>query len=350
MEKGLTTKTQGMGSYIPDAESVTAVVEVKARLSSGRSLRDALVQLVGVLAESQEKRRAYLLLIDPQVGLPNLHAVWRRFQAALRPEIASRLFVHVFRDGRFEENSVNNLPRADRELLDQCIAEAAEEAFPLPRPNTKSEVFRAMLHQWILGQGAMTSKWLAGAVGCNYRTVAATIEHLGRAVKRHSDRRVQLKYFPKDEWSKFLAVASTARATMNYVDRSDQPRSPESLVWRLHRLDRSDIAIGGVLGAKRYHPDLDIVGTPRLDLCVHCAGKYVDLDFVQRLDPQVLQVGVRQGRAHDLLRLCGAPGPRHFDLRVLDRLLVDPRRVGIRRKSDEVSVCSRGCSHKGYFE
>ena len=39
------------------------------------------------------------------------------------------------------------------------------------------------------------------------------------------------------------------------------------------------------MGAKRYYSDLDIIGTPRLDLCVHCTGKYIDLDFIKYLDP-----------------------------------------------------------------
>jgi len=122
-------------------------------------------------------------------------------------------------------------------------------------------------------------------VGCNYRTVSATVNRLGPVLRRHTNRRIELKHFPDDAWSRFVAVADKTRATMLYIDPSDQPRSPESLVQRLKRLGRGDIAVGGVLGAKRYDPDLDIVGTPRLDLCVHAPGKYVDLDFVQQLDP-----------------------------------------------------------------
>jgi hypothetical protein len=50
-------------------------------------------------------------------------------------------------------------------------------------------------------------------------------------------------------------------------------------------LHRPDLAVGGVWGAKHYHPDLDLVGSPRLDISLHCPAKGVDLSFVERLDP-----------------------------------------------------------------
>lgn len=56
-------KKDGIGTYIPDAESSVATVEVKSRLSDGRSMRNGLVQLVSILTEFSNKR-AHLLLID----------------------------------------------------------------------------------------------------------------------------------------------------------------------------------------------------------------------------------------------------------------------------------------------
>jgi hypothetical protein len=170
-------------------------------------------------------------------------------------------------------------------LLERQLDASSGSQSSLPRADMQSEVFRVLLHQWIVGKGPMTSDWIAKAVGCSYRTVAATIEKLGPVVERLSDRRVRLKYFPREAWSQFVAVSKNARAATSFCDRSDQPRSPESLVRRLQKLGRSDVAIGGVIGAKRYFAELDIVGAPRLDLCIHAPGKHADLGFVQQLDP-----------------------------------------------------------------
>jgi hypothetical protein len=56
------------------------------------------------------------------------------------------------------------------------------------------------------------------------------------------------------------------------------------------KLNSPGLAIGGVLGAKHYFPDLDLVGTPRLDLSLHGPGKHMNLQFVERLDPALKRV------------------------------------------------------------
>lgn len=60
------------------------------------------------------------------------------------------------------------------------------------------------------------------------------------------------------------------------------------MIRRLARLRRSDIAIGGVVGAKSLYGELDIVGVPRLDLTVHCPQHYLDTSFVQQIDPALV--------------------------------------------------------------
>jgi hypothetical protein len=267
----------------PDANTATAVVEVKHRLSAVRGLRDGLVKLALMLAE-HPKKQGYLLLMDTRLSLPCLTGETDGLKAAMRPDIADRLNLVVVKAGQIVQKP-SNVPAADLELLQRCIVESVDSRTALRTPDKQEEVFLVILYQWVIGQGPMTSRWLEETVGCNYRTVSATIDRLESAIRRYSDRRISLKYFPDREWKRFLAVAHKSRATMLYADPSDQPRSPESLLGRLPRLGRADIAVGGVLGAKRYAPDLDIVGAPRLDLCVHAPGTHVDLDFVQQLDP-----------------------------------------------------------------
>lgn len=261
----------------------TAVVEVKSRLSAVRTVRDGLVQLAMMLAD-QPSILGYLLLIDPQLSRDCLEDEARGFKAAMRPEVADRLMLVVAKSGEFIQPS-RGIPPADMELLRRCVDESVESGAVLPSADKQEEVFLVILHQWITGHGPMTSRWLEETVGCNYRTVCAAIERLGPTLNRYSDRRISLKYFPEQDWRKFLAVAPKVRSTVYYADASDQPRSLESLVRRLRQLGRKEITVGGVIGARRYYSDLDIVGTPRLDLCVHVPGARVDLDFVKQLDP-----------------------------------------------------------------
>jgi hypothetical protein len=136
----------------------------------------------------------------------------------------------------------------------------------------------------------VTSEWLARKAGCSYPAVARALNSLGGLVERRSDRRVTLRWFPKDEFSRLLAVADRARSTARFADHSGQPRPMESYLRRLEKLNPTGLALGGVPGAKHYYPELDIVGTPRLDLSVHCPGKRLNPEFIERLDPALKRV------------------------------------------------------------
>lgn len=272
---------------MPDLVSETAVIEVKVSLSAARGMRDAFISLaIRVLEEND--RRGYLLLLDPGLSNSFLEKELSQMKSALRPELAERLFLVVAKEGKIIEGG-SPIPAEDLDPLKRAIAAEKKHGTELASPNKQDEVFLVMLHQWVTGQGPMTSRWLEETVDCNYRTVASAIDRLGHAVRRQSDRSVALKYFPEQEWGRLLAVAHRTRSTMLYADASGQPRSPESLLRRLPGLNRQDLAVGGVLGAKRYFDDLDIVGMPRLDLCIHCPSKRIDLEFVQKLDPGLVR-------------------------------------------------------------
>ncbi|MCP5055943.1 MAG: hypothetical protein GY937_04365 [bacterium] len=205
------------------------------------------------------------------------------FTTALRPAIADHLRLVIATNGE-----VKGVPSEVEASILESVQREVEASrrlpSPLPRPDKQSEVLRVLLHQWVTDGGPMTADWVARVVGCNYRTVAATLEKLDSLVERLEDRRFQLKRFPSDAWARFIATSRKARATIDYVDQSGQPRSPESLLRRVASLARDDIAVGGVFGAKHYLPQLDLVGSPRLDLCVHTSAARTDLDFVDRLD------------------------------------------------------------------
>lgn len=269
-----------------DLDGDTAVIEVKDSLSAVRGMRDSFISLAVSLLEDQ--RRGYLLLLNPGLSHSFLQTELNKMKSALRPELAKRLFLVVAKDGNIMEVG-STIPTEDLGLLQRAVMAEKKHGTELARPNKQDEVFLVMLHQWVTGQGPMTSRWLEETVNCNYRTVARAVERLGNAVQRQSDRSVSLKYFPEQEWGRLLADAQRTRSTMLYADASGQPHSPESLIRQLPGLNRPDVAVGGVLGTKQYFNDLDIVGTPRLDLCIHCPGNRIDLEFLPKLDPGLVR-------------------------------------------------------------
>jgi hypothetical protein len=152
------------------------------------------------------------------------------------------------------------------------------------------DILRLLLVHWFRQTGPLTSKDLCAQSGFSYPTVAIALEKLEPCMMRHSDRRIELRSFPRDAWFKLVAQAEKVRSSQGYADRSGRPRPPEVLLDRLRELARDDIGVAGVLGARHYLPGLDLMGTPRLDLVVHSKRMRAPNDFLRRLDPALKPV------------------------------------------------------------
>jgi hypothetical protein len=275
------TSTKGTDvGYVPDGQWQDVWVEVKSQTHGFRNLRASLLGLAYWLA-SDPKSRGLLVLVDSRITEERLQKELQLAGQVLLPDVMHRLTVAVAKEKQYF-GFPPDLGNDFRTWLDQLIFKDSQKAKPRESFYT---IFEILLHQWLLGQGPMTSDWLMKAAGCSYPTVAGALHRLDHYLRRHSDRRVELRCFPREEWARLLAVADDVRATVRFADRSGQPRSPESLLRRLQHLQRADLAVGGVWGAKHYHPNLDLEGNPRLDLSFHCPNKNVDLGFVEQLDP-----------------------------------------------------------------
>lgn len=270
-------------AFQPDWETDNIWVEVKTRITALRLVRDALLQLAYVVHE-QNCSSAILLLIEPNISYNRLYKEWEKAERVFRSEIFSHLSITVFQNGQL--SGIPNDPDAEltEALIEVYEEEIANKKNPLPRPDYKAEIHKILIYRWLMNKNSITSDGLAQIAGCSYRTIANTLEELGNALYRHTDRRVELKYFPKEAWEWLLVHLNKSRLTKRYSDRSGQPRSVESLLKRLVRMEHTNIAVAGTLGAQHYYPDIDLIGIPRLDLTVHCTDKYLNMDFIEKLD------------------------------------------------------------------
>ena len=266
-----------------DYQDKESVIEAKSGVSATRDLRDALFKLVHLQFHNTGKE-VYLLLQDPGLSSNTIRREFDTLQRVLKPEIASKIQLVIARNNELED-ATGRVPEWIHQHLKDSPEEGGRQFLALPRPDMKSEVFRVLLLGWIRGRESMTTEWITRKAGCSYRTAARTIESLEPAIVRHSDRSVGLKYFPHDDWRRFAVNAKKARATLLYTDRSGQPRSPESLLNRIASLQRDDVALGGVPGARSHDPHLDMAGTPSLDITIH-AHRTKSVDFpIRKIDP-----------------------------------------------------------------
>lgn len=262
-----------------------SIALVKADVEALRTIRTALIDLAYELTR-RPGTFAYLLLVRPGITRARLDEEWRRAAAILQPEVLQRLAICISADnGRFDGLPAPPPDDVQPWLAELVQREAAEPVGRLLRVDYEFVLVKLLIHQWLTRRTPVTTGWLAAAAGCSYPTVARVLKSLGNRVERQSDRSVSLAFFPRPEFARLVANSERQRSTIRYVDRSGQPRTPEEHLRRLEALRPVDVAIGGVLGARHYLPDLDLVGTPRLDLSIHCPGRRVDLGLARSLDP-----------------------------------------------------------------
>jgi hypothetical protein len=237
-------------------------------LDAVRTLRAEVMGLA--LAADREPDAVRVLRLEaPRMTSDRIAEEWGRATRVLRPSLRRRLKVEC----------VPGRPGP--------AASADDEAaiVRLPPPDFPFVVLKLLVSRWLVGGGPLTARWLAQAAGCSYPTVLGAIRQIGSAVRRGPARRVALAGFPRREWARLLVVADRVRSTVRFADRSGRPRAATSLAERLRGIRPDGVAVGGVLGARHHHPELDIVGLPRLDVSVHAPGRSADLTFVRRLDP-----------------------------------------------------------------
>jgi hypothetical protein len=268
-----------------DAVVDDTVYEVLVETRDARRLRSALMEMSRI-ASSKKVNRVVLVLEEPSITISRLHGEWEGAASVIQPNLFRRLSMMIRQSGKWSgiptSPDDNEMPVLE-EIIQHEIARRPASS------NRSSEahydILRILIHQWLLGKGPITVSSLMEISGNSHPTVSRSLERFDHYLKRHSDRSVELRSFPREEWVRLLAVSDDVRGTVRFADRSGQARSPESLLRRLRQLQRQDIAVGGVLGAKHYQPSLDLVGNPRLDLSIHSGRKTADLSFIERLDP-----------------------------------------------------------------
>lgn len=292
--------------YEPDGHWGNVWVEVKTETHGLRNVRASLLELAYWLTQNSG-HRGLLVLTDSRISEERLRDEWSLAERALNRDVLQRLSLVLQRDERYI-GLPQGLGSDFRIWLDELVRREAK-SHKVKSRESFYDILEVLVHQWLLAKGPVTSEWLKRTVGCSYPTVASSLRRLETSLLRHSDRRVELRHFPREEWWRLLAVADEVRSTTRFADRSGQPQLADVFLERLKKLGRDDIAVGGVIGARHYQPSLDLVGTPRLDLSVHSKAKNVDLSFVRELDPALKKSEGREEAARVVIHIVRREDP-----------------------------------------
>jgi len=266
------------------------MIDITVGMGSARNLRAKFIQLVYALMEDKADRNGILVLVEPKLTENRLKEEWDQARQTLQEKVLDRLHLVVFRNGKFNSFPSNFDSTFYSQLEQKIKIEQEHVGMQMNRGSSYFVIVKILIHQWLLKKGPMTVKWLAESTGYSYPTVASILKDLGSMIERQSDRRIGLNQFPTEAFARLIINSEIDRSAVCYTDYSNQPFSTEFYIRRLEKLNLPDLAIGGVLGARHYYPELDLVGTPRLDLSRHSSGESSDLEFINKLDPALKPV------------------------------------------------------------
>lgn len=253
-----------------------------------RELRAALMELAGWLADHPEQR-GLLMLFGNRLSAKRLEEELNSAGKILQPAVYERLRVlelpeHDSLRDTLKEAGLNREEAATVEQVLQ-VHFTQKPAARSPRPAARDLVFEHLVNTYLLGMGPMTTDSITAATNFSYPTVAKALGKLGASVRRHSDRRVELKHFPRQEWSRFISAYERSQFCQKFTVATELARTPESLLKRFRKLALPETAVGGVHAANYYDPQFDLVGYSRLDICV--SGKLLDRapELARQIDP-----------------------------------------------------------------
>lgn len=268
------------------------LIEIRSG-SSLRDLRSTVLQMGYALLSSREPQlRGLIVLQDSRISASKVAQEREMMQRLFRPEVVQRIeFVRV---DSSKDPGEWPLPAELRHadflallfgLVEKGTAAAVRGYTSAPGAG-RDAVFERLIQTWLQHKPPESTTQIVSAAGVSYPTAAGVIKSLEQqdVIERGPGRAIQLKRFPWSEWRNWLARSSDTRKTVHYVSTTGLPRPYLQMVSRLQDMQRSDVAISGVLGAQHYVPEVNIVGTPRLDLVVAGQpGSFTDSD-VRRLD------------------------------------------------------------------
>lgn len=235
-----------------------------------RDLRAAMLELAAWLAD-HPKQRGLLILLGNRLSRQRLEEELFSAGKVLQPALFARIRVLELPNQFPLQTGLEEAGLTGEEAMG--VDEALRNLFTR-KPAARSPraaydlVFEHLVNGYLLRLGPMTTESIMSATGFSYPPVADALGKLAVNIQRHSDRRVELKHFPRQEWSRFVSVYERGQFCRKFTVAPELARSPESLLRRMQKIATAETAINGVHAARHYNPQFDLVGRSRLDICI----------------------------------------------------------------------------------
>jgi hypothetical protein len=246
-------------------------------LKNTRDLRTLMVEAAFALQKSPEIYSAHIAVQESSTL--SQYAIQRereQFLAMCQPHIAARL--HIV-DLRVKAPIV---PDRAHEALRRHLDASQHRK---PAKASQEAVIATLLQRYLHGQPGLSMDELVEQSGAGLATVYLAITRYQHCIERgtQGNRPFRLHSFSSNDWMQWIE-RSNRLSSVYFIDRSGTPRSATRLAKGLARLQRDDLAIGGLMGAMHHLPAIDATAAPHLDILLHGSPRS-DLSFIEEIDP-----------------------------------------------------------------
>lgn len=265
-------------------------------LKNTRDLRTLLLEAAYTLLKHPNAASVQIALYNTILSRSTIQGERDRFLSICAPSIATK--IHITDLSEHAEAPMRTaLFNNDQAALDaRKPVKASQEA-----------VIGALLQRYIHQQPSLSIDQLVKMSGASVPTVYKAINHYSHCIAQRSraDKSIRIHAFSRNDWKEWIE-RSNRLASVYFIDRSGVPRSAVRLAKGLARLQRNDLAVGGLMGALHHLPALDATAAPQLDILVHGTPRS-DLSFIEEIDPGLKMTKDQRETAHVVVHFIDRP-------------------------------------------
>lgn len=264
-------------------------------LKNTRDLRTLLLDAAYELQAQPDLTDAYIYLHSCTLAKKRVELEVEQFKRIIQPQIAGRIMLHDI-----------------RATAQQRDLPAMDGASPVSDPSRKSitasqeAVLAYLLQRHLQSLPGVSISTIAAETKASLPTIYKVFNSYEHCIEKDpEDKTLRLRYFGQSDWLYWIQRTNQLSSAY-FIDRSGTPRSANRLAKELARLQRDDLAVGGLMGALHHLPTLDATNSPQLDILVH-GTRRTDLSFITEIDPGLERHKGRIEMAHVVVHFIDRP-------------------------------------------
>jgi hypothetical protein len=267
-------------------------------LKNTRDLRTLLVDAAFQILGQPDLVDVHIYLYNCTLARKRVKMEVEQFRCITRPQIAQRVHLDDIRASTQQSEK----PASD------VAFPALTRSYSARKPATASQeaVLAYLLQRHLQSLPGVSIGDIAAQTGASLPTIYKSIKAHEHCIEKDPEEKtLRLRYFAQGDWFYWIQRANKL-SSVYFIDRSGTPRSSARLAKALARLQRDDLAVGGLSGALHHLPALDASSSPQLDILVH-GTRRADLSFITEIDPGLQQYKGRKEKADVVVHFLDRP-------------------------------------------